>query len=188
MIDKNINNPWILKEKELLDKLSNEISSNFSISDKLAKKLIYQTHLSLKELKNEIKVSFENKKKNEKNIEEFDEKQLEKLFYSLEWAREIINNSSREDIKELKEILLENLDEFKNNEILDKIFSKKILNSAHNPNNVSEHIMWASLWIVNSTFIIWELLYWLWIWIIKSIPDFILILKWKAELDSFKKI
>lgn len=179
-------NTWILKEKELLEKLSLEISRNFSISDKLAKKLIYETHLSLEDLKieiNNLKNSEENLDYNEQRID------VEKLYFSLKWAREIIESASKEEVKQLKDFL-----ESKNNfnsedsEFIKKLFSKKLIDKAKEPKNIWEHILWTSLWMLNSTLIIWELLYSLWLWIIKTVPDLISIINWDAKIDSIKKV
>jgi len=63
--------------------LSLEISSDFSISEKLAKKLIYKTHLSLQELKDEINTE-ENIKISNKEKEQFKEENLNKLLSVLE--------------------------------------------------------------------------------------------------------
>ncbi len=181
-------NVWVLREKELLEKLSLEISGNFSISEKLAKKLIYKTHLSLSELKDEISLERDKNYKLE-NKENFDEQKLEKLFFSISWAKEIIENASKSEIEELKQVL-ENNDflQLDDNELIKKILSKKLIEKAKNPKNISDHIMWASLWIASSTIIITEVLYSLWKWIITSIPDLISILKWEWEIDSIKKV
>lgn len=180
-------NSWILKEKELLEKLSLEISSDFSISEKLAKKLIYKTHLSLSELKDEIYLDQEKNEKIEYR-ENFDDNKLEKLFFSISWAREIIENASKSEIEELKKILENNNIIDEDSEIIKKIFWQKLIYKAKNPNNASDHIMWVSLWITISTIILSEFLYDIWRWIITSIPDFIDIINWTWEIDSLKKV
>lgn len=181
-------NAWVLKEKELLEKLSLEISSNFSISEKLAKKLIYETHLSLNDLKSEI--SLENSNNNQDFIDKnFDDEKLNKLLSVLDWVRKIIKDSSQSEIEELKKIL-ENTDKivWNDSELMKKLFSQKLIEKAKKPKNISDQILWATLWIANSTIIITELLYDLWIWIIKSIPDLIAIIKWNWEVESIKKL
>lgn len=179
---------WVLKEKELLEKISLEISSDFSISEKLAKKLIYKTHLSLQELKDEIITEEELIDLNEEK-DRFKEENLNKLLSVLEWARKVIENSSKSEIEELKKLLEKSdLLFFEDNEIIKKLFSKKLINKAKQPKNISEQIMGASLWFVNSTFIITELLYDIWVWIITSVPDLISILKWTWEIESIKKV
>jgi len=183
----NINtNAWILKEKELLEKLSLEISRDFSIPEKLAKKLIYETHLSLDELKNQI-----NSEQNvlTEGFNPLDNENLSKLLSVLDWARKIIEESSKNEIEQLKKLLEKNdiLEEI-DNDIIKKLFSNKIIEKAKNPKNISEHIMWLSLWITSSTIIIMELLYNFSLGIITSIPDLISILKWEAEIENIKKV
>ena len=178
-------NVWALKEKELLEKLSLEISRDFSISEKLAKKLIFETHLNLDDLKQDIK---EENKDSEESIE-FDKDKLDKLLFALKWAKEFIENASKQEIEELKTIL-EKKDIILSNdsEIIKKLFPEKLINKAKNPQNISDQIMWISLGITNSVILISDILYNLWKWIITSIPDFISILSWTWEIESIKKI
>ncbi len=188
MKEKFSQNPWVLKEKELLERLSLEISKDFSIWEKLAKKLIYKTHLSLKDLKNEIYLEQQNNDTN--NIKyDFNDENLNKLLFILNSARKLIEKSSKQEILQLRNIL-ENtsINLYDDPKIVKKIFPQKLLQIAKNPNNISQHIMWASLWIASSFVTITEVLYYFWKWIITSIPDIISILKWDAEIDSFRKI
>jgi len=181
-------NTWALKQKELLEKLSLEISRDFSISEKLAKKFIYETHLNLDELKSEILNFWE--ENNKEKQEKFDDKKLEKLLFALKWAKEFIEKASKKEIEDLKNLLEKNeinIWEF-DSEVLEKIFSKKMLEKAQNPQNVAQQIMGWSLWILNSWILITDIFYNLWKWIITSIPDLIALLKWEAEIESFKKL
>ena len=189
MLEKQQINSWVLKDKELLEKLSLEISRDFSISKKLAKKLIYKTHLSLDDLKKDIKL--DNSENKEKLIldEKFNEQTLEKLLFSIKWAKEIIEKLSKTEISELKKLLdTNNILIFEDNIILSKIFWLKMIEKSKNPKNISDQIMWASLWITNSAIIFTDVLYNLWRWIIMSLPDVISILSWKWEIESIKKV
>jgi len=176
-------NTWILKDKELLEKLSIEISRDFSISEKLAKKLIFETHLSLEDLKKDI----DDENNNLETKVDFDKEKLDRLLIVLKWAKELIEKASKKEIEELKEVL-EKADIWEINEILEKLFSKDLIKKAQNPQNISEEIMWASLWILNSWILITDILYNLWKWIITSIPDFISIISWRWELEGLKKV
>jgi len=179
-------NAWVLKEKDLLEKLSLEISRDFSISKKLAKKLIYKTHLSLEDLKKDIKL--DEKDLSTEDFNPLDKNKLEKLLFSIKWAKGIIEKLSKSEINKLKKLLEKN--EFKLNEqdsiILNKIFSQKMILRAQNPQNISDQIMGWSLWIANSVIIITDILYNLWKWIVTSIPDLISIISWKWEIESIK--
>ena len=189
-------NSWVLKQKELLEKLTNEISSNFSIPEKLAKKLIYETHLSLDGLRLELR-KIEKKKGDNQEEESIDDKKefndkVEKLFFILAWARELIWESSKTEIQKLKKILKKiwlNEDiTFVESDLIKKIFSKKLVLKAKNPKNISDQIMWASLWITNSTIIITDVLYRVWKGFVTSVPDLISILSWRWEIESIKKV
>jgi len=182
------NNPWILKEKEELEKkLSIEISRNFSISESLAKKLIYETHLSLDNLKKEI-LKEQNKSKEKSEKINIDNEKLEKLLAILKWAKETIKSLSSKDLDKLKNIINNKKDLSKEHKIIQKIFSQKLIEKAKNPTQIEEHILWASLWILNSTIVILEWFYLIWIGFLKTPSDLLSILKWEAEIDSFKKI
>ena len=67
-------------------------------------------------------------------------------------------------------------------------YPNDVIEKAKDPKNVSEHIMWLSLWITSSTIIIMELLYSFGLGIITSVPDLISILKWNGEIESIKKV
>ena len=183
-------NIWALKDKEKeLRLLSDEISKWFSISKKIALKLINDESInSLEKLKIELTLLEKNDEVQSIN-EVFDEEKLEKLFFSLKWAREVIENASKSEINELKE-LLEKTDLFdlKESDLIRKIFSKKIIEKAKNPKDISDQILWFSLWIASSTIIITEILYSLWKWIITSVSDLISVLKWEWEIESIKKV
>ena len=184
---KNNLNAWILKQKEELEKkLAKEISSDFSISEKLAKKFIYETHLSLEDFKKQLQ---KEKIKNNELKEKLTKQKVEKLYFAILWAKKLIEDLSKKDLEKLKNILEKK--EFviwEVEEVLEKIFSKNLIGKAKNPNNISEHIMWASLWILNSTVVIWELLYSIWIWILKTPSDLYAVFTNTWEIDSLKKI
>ena len=91
---------WILKDKEkinqklMLEKLALEISKKFNIQKKEALSLIRNNTLDwLSDLKNEIK------EKGSDILNSLDNKDLEKLFLILKWAQEIIEKSSKIEIK-----------------------------------------------------------------------------------------
>ena len=72
--------------------------------------------------------------------------------------------------------------------LLEKLLWTQVIQKAQNPQNIPEHIMWISLWILNSTIIIWELLFSFGIWIIKAPTDLLALATKKAEIDSFRRI
>jgi len=193
MKEKISQNAWILKEKELLEKLSLEISRDFSIWKELSLKLINKTNLSLSELKYEINNSeFKSNKLDvlKTNDNNLNKEELDKLFSVLDWVRKIIEEASRNEIKELKDILDNNdISSFvDDNELIKKIFPKKILLRAKKPKNIPGQLIWVTLGITNSVIWITWLLYFLWKGIITSIPDLITLLTWKWKIENFKNM
>lgn len=176
-------NSWILKEKEkidkkmMLDNLANEISKKFKIEKTKALSLIKSETLDwLDNLKKELKV------------ENLNNKQLEELFLVLKWAQEIIANASKIEIKILKEDIEKNvkIEDFVN--IVEKHLPPKLLQRAKNPKNIHEHILWFSLGTSNSIISIIDALYQIWAWIIKMPYHIYMIVSWKWEIKSMKKI
>ncbi len=153
-------NPWNLKEKERLDKkvlleeLANDIAKKFWIEKENTKKLIINETVEwVENLKSEIKNS------NDNSLNELDTKDIEKLFLTLKWAQEIIENSSKIEIKILKDDVEKtiNIDQFKNQ--IEDYLPSKLINKAKNPQNLHEHILWFALWSTNSIIATADILY-----------------------------
>lgn len=183
------NDAWMLKEKEkinqkiMLEQLAWEISKKFNIQKKEVLSLIRNNTLKwLSDLKSEIKEKWSD------SINNLDNKDLEKLFLILKWAQEIIEKSSKIEIKILKDAIEKtiNIDEFKNN--LENYLPKKLIYSAKNPKYIHEHILWFSLWTANSIISIIDALYQIWAWIIKIPYHIYLVVSWKWEFKSWKNI
>jgi len=194
-------NSWILKEKEKKDNeikiLSDAIANWFDISKKLSLKLIKDDSIfSLSDLQREINEFHKDQQKewhssikdeNDFN-DKFDKKILEKLLLVLKWAKDEINKLSKNEISQLKDIIDNNdLIELDEN-IIKSLFPAKLITKAKNPQNLSEQILSATLGVTNSTLVIISILYNIWKWIITSIPDLILILRWKWEIENIKKV
>jgi len=178
-IEKNNINVWVLKEKELLEKIANDISRKFWIEKNKAKHLIEQDTISwIESLKNELL--------NEPN--KLNEKQLEELFFIIKWALELIKNSSKLEIKFLREDVEKsiNIDDFAN--ILEWYLPNKLILKAKNPQQFHEHILGFTLWSANSIIASLEFLYKLWKWIIQMPYHLYLVVSWKGETNSFRDI
>lgn len=185
----NKENIWKYKEKEKLEKqamlreLALDISKKFWLETKKTELLIKKETLnSIEDLKKEIK------ELNDKNLNSIKEKELEKLFFTLKWALEVIENISKLEIKVLKDELEKNvnIEDFKNH--IEDFLPKNLVNKAKNPKLVHEHILAVALGSANTLLTTAEALYKIWIWIIKSPYDLYLIISKKAEIDSFKNI
>lgn len=180
---------WILKEKEkinkklMLEQLADEISKKFKIEKKEALSLIRNNTLDwLSDLKSDIKEN------GSENLNKLDEKELEKLFLILKWAQEIIERSSKIEIKILKDDVEKtiNIDEFKNH--LEDYLPKKLIDKAKNPKYAHEHILGFALGTANSLIATIDILYQIWAWIIKTPYHIYMIISGKAEIKSIKKI
>jgi energy-converting hydrogenase A subunit M len=181
-IEKNNKFQWNLDKKKLLDKLANDIAHEFWIDKEKTEKLIKsETLVSLDSLKNELK----QEKNNKDNL---NNKELEKLFFTLRWALDVIEKSSKIEIKILKEDVEKsiNIEEFKNH--IEYYLPAKLIDKAKNPNNPHEHILWLALGTTNSIIATIDILYKIWKWIIQTPYHIYIIIIWKAKTNSFKNI
>lgn len=182
-IEKNKINPWTLNKKKLLDELAIDIARKFWMDKQKAIDLL-KTDISkwLSELKNEIS------KQDNEELKKLNNKKLEELFLILKWAIDLIEQSSKIEIKILKDDLEKqvNIEDFKNH--LEDYLPAKLIQKAKNPKKIHEHILWFALWTANSIFKTVDILYQIWLWIIKTPIDLYMIITWKAESKSFKDI
>ncbi len=178
-IEKNNNNPWILDKKKLLDELAIDIANKFWIEKSKAKQLISEQTISWIEwLKTELI----------NQTTKLDNKELEKLFFTIKWAHELISNLSKIEIKNLKADVEKtiNIEEFKNK--IEEYLPANLINKAKNPTNLHEHILGFALGSTNSILTTVEYLYKIWKWIVLAPYHIYMIITWKAETDSFKDI
>jgi len=181
-IENNKITPWVFDTKKLLDELLDDISREYWIDKSSAEKLIWSKSLNnLKSLKNELNsIDWENTKLNNQK--------LEKLFFTISWAKEVIEKASKNELNIIKEELenLVNFEDFKNS--LEDYLPASIIASAKNPQTLHEHILWASLWVSNSIIKTADILYQIWKGILKTPYDLYLIISWKWEYNWFKNI
>lgn len=185
-IEKNNSNTWNLDSKKLLDKLAIDIANKFWMEKQKAIELLKtDTSNWLSILKKDID--------NQEDIElkelfkKLWDKKLEQLFFMLKWAQEIIEKSSKIEIKILKaDIEKINIKEFKNH--IEDYLPSKLISIAKNPQKIHEHILGFALGTTNSIFKTVEIIYEIWKGIIKTPIDLYLILSWKAKCDSFDNI
>ena len=181
-LEKN-NNLWKINKNNLLDELAIDISREFWMDKQKAIDLLkVDTSKWLSELKNEI-----NKQNNDK-LNNLWNKKLEKLFFTIKWAKELIEQSSKIEIKLLKKDIEKQIkiEEFKNH--IEDYLPPKLILKAKNPKYTHEHILGFALWAANSIFKTIDILYQIGKWIIKTPIDLYMILNWKAKTDSFKDI
>ena len=182
-IEKENINSWILNQKKLLDELAIDIANKFWMDKQKAIDLL-KTDISewLQELKNEIQRWDNEKLKNLPN------KELEKLFFILKGALDVIEKISKNEIQILREDIEKNIDieNFKNN--IEYYLPPNLLKKAKDPKNIHEHILWFALWTANSIFKTAEILLKIWKWILKTPYHLYMIITWKGESDSFKNV
>ncbi len=154
--------------KNLLNKLAQKISKEFWIDITKVKDLINsKTWTSLDWLKIDV-----NKKKDLLNV--------------IWWAKDVIEKASKEKIELLKwKIEKEKYNPENNIYLTNKFIPKKLMDKAINPQNLWDNLIWASIWLINSTEEIIKVLYNIWAWIIKAPYHIYLIVTWKAKYKKF---
>ena len=176
--DNNINN-----QRELLNKLSEDISKNYWLEKQSAEKLIkIDTSKWIENLKKELIESGNN------SFENLKTKEQEKLFLILKWAQESIEQNAHFEIMTLKDDIEKNfkIEDIENN--IESFLPDKLIRVAKNPNMPHEHILGFALWTSNSLVAWLEWLYNIWKWIIQTPYHIYLIVKWKWELKNLKNI
>jgi hypothetical protein len=157
--------------KNLLDKLARKIAKEFWIDIIKVKELISSKTWSKLE---DLKFNVNNK---------------ENLLNVISWARDVIAKASRDEI----DLLKWNIDKLSYNPenniyLSDKFIPKKLIDKAKNPQNLWDNIIWASIWLINSTEEVIKVLYNIWAWVIKAPYHIYLIATWKAKYEGFKRI
>ena len=175
--------PWALNEKKFLDELIIDIAKKFWM-DKQKAILLLKVDISkwLQELKNEIE------KQDDEKLKNLWEKELEKLFFTLKWALEVIEKISKNEIQILKKDIESSIkiEEFKNN--IEDYLPPNLLKKAKNPQNIHEHILGFVLGATNSILKTTEILFQIWAWILKTPYHLYMLIIGKAKTDSFKDI
>jgi hypothetical protein len=107
---------------------------------------------------------------------------------TIKWALEVIEQSSKIEIKVLKEDIEKqvNIEEFKNH--IEDYLPAKLIQKAKNPKKLHEHILWFALWTTNSIFKTIDILYQIWKGLIKTPIDLYMIITWKGKSESFKDV
>lgn len=181
-IEKNNTSPGAFDKKKLLDELAIDIAKRFWIEKKHAKELIKkETLLWIDTLKTELDRENNNEKKLSK-------KDLENLFFTLKWALEVIENSSKIEIKVLKDDVEKsiNIEDFKNH--IEDYLPPKLISKAKNPQALHEHILGFALGTANSIFTTADILYQIWKWILQTPYHLYMIITWKWKTNSFKDV
>lgn len=181
--EKNKINPWSFDTKKLRDELLNEIVSKYWIDKETAEKLINKKTINkLSELKTEIQ------EQNYEQLKDFKEDRLEELFFTLKWAREVIEKASSWELdllkKELEQIV--NIEDFEKH--IEAYLPKELIYKAKNPNNINEHLLWAALGTANSIIETTVILYQIWKGLIQTPYHVYLIASWKAEYPNLKRV
>ena len=178
-IEQNKTNPWVFDQKKLLDKLAIDIANKFWIEKEKTEKLIKKETLYwIDTLKKELY----------KEEEKLNKKDLEKLFFILKWALEVIENASKLEIKSLKEDVEKsiNIEDFKSN--IKYYLPPKLISKAKNPKSPHEHVLWFALGTAESIFTTIDILYKIWKWLLQTPYHLYMIISWKAKSESFNDI
>lgn len=174
---------WDINKEKLLQELAIDISREFWIEQKTAKKLIQTTTSeSLDSLKAEIEQS------EWKEIPSLDTQKLHKLAFTISWAKELIEKISQAEISVLKKELFweENISEY--TKTSEKYFPKSLIDTAKNPKLPHQHILGFTLGILDSFLPTVEALYQIGIWTIKAPYHIYMIVTGKWKTHSFKNL
>ena len=185
-IRNKLNNNWEIPTSSLLEKLSQEISSNFWV-----KKNPWIYKESIKKLIN-LQEKIDSKTDIAKIEEELktlsshlSEEKKKEFRLAIEWAKEILKNS-RDLIDNIKKDI--NIFSPKDWDFTTKLFWQNLLKRAKNPKNIKDELIWWGIWLFNSSEAIAKISVKLLIWVWKAVPDLYKIFSWKAEYNGFKKV
>ena len=181
-----LKNNWEVPTSQLLEKLSAEISSNFTweknsiINQDSIKKLL---NLKEKITNKEDLSQLENEINNLSS--HLSEEKKQEFSLAIKWAKEILKNS-KDLISDIKDEI--NIFTPIDQNFTTKIFGQKNINRWKNPQSISDEIIGGWIWLFNSTEAVAKISINLLIWVWKTIPDTYKILTWKAEYDWFKDV
>jgi hypothetical protein len=113
---------------------------------------------------------------------------LQELFFTIKWALEVIENSSKIEIKTLKDDIEKEINIHEFTKEIEKYLPKELLKKAKDPQNIHEHILGFALWTANSIFATADILYQIWKWILQTPYHLYMIITGKWEVESFKNI
>lgn len=173
-----VNNPEI-STKVLLRELAQDIATEYHIQTASAEKLIQSNALKDRE-------ALQKELANNTETASLSTKQQEELFYTIQWAKEIIAEQTSIKIETLKDKI--NIDKFTND--AESYFPTKLLKKAKNPQKPHEHVLWIALGSANSIIKTAQFCYEVWKWFVQTPYHIYLLVTKQAQMDtnSIKKI
>lgn len=182
-IEKNNKIDNSIDRKQMLKELAKDIASDLKIDQIKAEELV-----KMNSKENRKKLKEELWKINESRKNKISNEKIEELINKIKWYQEIIEKSSKTEIKWLKEDVEKflNIDDFK--KVVEEYLPKELISAARNPKNPFEQILWWVLWTANSIITPIEKLYKVWRDIFLTPYHLYLIFTWKATTNSFKNI
>lgn len=173
------NNYELSQEKApsaLLDSLAKEISKKYLVRlDTISKFLKNETKSSLENIKAELK----KEEKKEKAEETPSDTIIQEIYNAIEWAKEILKQSTQISIEQLKEQVWKG--EKSDTSYLKKLLPENIYKRVTNPENFIDEITWLCLWVAESGETLVRTLISIGKWILTTPRDLYLIISWKWE-------
>lgn len=170
-------------QRDLLNKLSEEISKNYWLEKQNSEELVkLDTSRWIENLKKELLES------GKEYFDRLKTREQEKLFLILKWAQEVTEKNVQLEIMTLKSDIEQNIniEDIKNN--IESYLPDRLISTAKNPKMLHEHILGFALWTSNSLIAWLEWLYNIWKWIIQTPYHIYLIVKWEWEIKNIKNI
>lgn len=173
---------WLEKQiyqesTDLLQKLALQISNDFGIGIGQAKELITETTWH----------SLDNFKEGLASTSEVNITDLENAINTARSSIEILSQKNREALKNSLEQEILNLEQHRYI-LSQKIFSPDTLVRIKNPKNIKDQVLWAGIWLFDSTEAVIFFTYKLGKWVIVTPYHIYLLLVGKAQYDGFSKI
>lgn len=172
----------------LLDELAKEIGTNYWLKKETITLLFKEeTRSSLENFKKTYKKIKEDSEGKEVDVPLLSEKEVEELYYTLKWAKQILSEMSHKDIEFFKENLPASVTQAKKY-VSAKILPEKMISRAINPQNISDQITWICIGTANSCEEIILTLYKIGKWVLQSPYHIYLVFSGQGEYPNWKNV
>lgn len=174
----------------LLDDLANKIGEGYWVKKEIITDFLKgETKENLKQFKEnfhkkEVSSEASWEKISEKKL---DENLLEELYYTIEWAKQVLKELSQKDRENLKAEIPASASKSRDY-VTAKILPNSMILRIQNPKNLGDQIAGLCIGTINSSEEIVKTLYEIGVWIIKAPKDIYLIASGQGEYKRWKDV